>query len=136
MIGVNTNLLSDTLNVVQIAQETALRRGKDTQANRMQPVVDKLRSILTKERSAAPVEPSGVLKESSFQTLMALKEKQVDGQISTNMPVEEKQNIVTALSSGGMSETDIAKQLGIARDEVRMIVNLSEMNANSWRQYD
>jgi hypothetical protein len=136
VIGVNTNLLSDTLNVVQIAHETALRKGNSTQANRMEPVVEKLRSILTKERSSAPVETSGVLKESSFQTLMALKEKQVNGQISSTIPIEEKQSIVTALASGGMSETDIAKQLGIARDEVRMIVNLSEMNSNSWRQYD
>lgn len=129
MIGVNTNLLSDTLHVVQIAQETALRRGNNTTANRMQPVVEKLRSILTKERSAAPMEPSGVLKESSFKTLMALKEKQLDGQVSSSLPVEEKQRIVTALASGGMGEMDIAKQLGIAREEVRMIVNLSEMNS-------
>jgi hypothetical protein len=129
VIGVNTNLLSDTLHVMQIAQETALRRGKDSTATRMEPVVEKLRSILTKERSAAPVEPSSVLKESSFKTLMKLKEKQFDGQVSSSIPVEEKQKIVTALASGGMGETDIAKQLGIARDEVRMIVNLSEMNS-------
>jgi DNA-binding NarL/FixJ family response regulator len=133
MIGINSNLLSDTLNVVQIAQETALRRGNDVQANKMQPVVDKLRSILTQERSAAPIEPSSEMKESSFKTLMALKEQQVDGTISSNMPVEEKHKIVTALASGGMSETDIAKQLGVARDEVRMIVNLSEMNSTTWR---
>jgi transcription initiation factor IIE alpha subunit len=133
MIGINTNLLSDTLNVVQIAQETSLRRGNEVQANKMQPVVDKLRSILTKERSAAPIEPSSELKESSFKTLMALKEQNLDGLISSKMPVEEKHQIVTALASGGMSETDIAKQLGVARDEVRMIVNLSEMNSTTWR---
>ncbi|MBI9047898.1 MAG: hypothetical protein JEZ00_00645 [Anaerolineaceae bacterium] len=129
MIGINTNLLSDTLNVVQIAQETALRRGNDLQADRMQPVVEKLRSILTKERSAAPIEPSSEMKESSFKTLMSLKEQQVDGNVSSTIPMEEKQRIVTALSAGGMGETDIAKQLGVARDEVRMIVNLSEMNS-------
>jgi transcription initiation factor IIE alpha subunit len=133
MIGVNTNLLSDTLHVVQIAQETAIRRGKDATADRMQPVVEKLRSLLTKERSAAPIEPSGVLKESSFKTLMTLKEKQLDGQVSSSIPVEEKHRIVNALASGGMGETDIAKQLGIARDEVRMIVNLSEMSSTIWR---
>ena len=133
MIGINTNLLSDTLNVVQIAQETALRRGNDAQANKMQPVVDKLRSILTKERSAAPIEPSSEMKESSFKTLMSLKEQQLDGTVSSSIPVEEKHKIVNALASGGMSETDIAKQLGVARDEVRMIVNLSEMNSTTWR---
>jgi transcription initiation factor IIE alpha subunit len=133
VIGINTNLLSDTLNVVQIAQETALRRGNEAQANKMQPVVEKLRSILTKERSAAPIEPSSELKESSFKTLMSLKEQQLDGTITSNIPVEEKHKIVNALASGGMSETDIAKQLGVARDEVRMIVNLSEMSPTTWR---
>jgi DNA-binding NarL/FixJ family response regulator len=133
VIGINTNLLSDTLNVVQIAQETALRKGNEVQANKMQPVVDKLRSILTQERSAAPIEPSSVMKESSFRTLMSLKEQKQDGNISSNLPVEEKHKIVSALASGGMSETDIAKQLGVARDEVRMIVNLSEMNSTTWR---
>lgn len=133
MIGINTNLLSDTLNVVQIAQETALRKGNEVQANKMQPVVEKLRSILTQERSAAPIEPSSEMKESSFRTLMSLNKQKQDGKISSNLPVEEKHKIVSALASGGMSETDIAKQLGVARDEVRMIVNLSEMNSTTWR---
>ena len=98
MIGVNTNLLSDTLNVVQIAQETALRRGNDSQANRMQPVVDKLRSILTKERSNVSSEPSGILKESSFQTLMALKEKQVDGEITSTIPAAPSNRLIVPLT--------------------------------------
>ena len=54
MSKISSSLLTDTLNVVALARETALARGVKDQADRLTPVVDGLRTVATAARRAQP----------------------------------------------------------------------------------
>lgn len=46
MIRISSDLLADTLNLVQLARETALARGNQDQAKRLNPVVSQLNNLV------------------------------------------------------------------------------------------
>jgi len=129
MNTIGPNLLSDTLNLVQLARETARQKGSQNQADKLSPVVDQLRTLVNNERESKPAKPTGVMAGSDFQTLLSVSQKKSTS--STNsVSSQERNQMVNALSAGGMSDIDVAKQLGMTRDEVRMILNLSNMGTN------
>ncbi len=124
---INPGLLHDTLNLVQLARESALVQGKETQANKLTPVVDDLKNIVkTSGQSKPPAVPNGVLAQSDFQKLLdAAKTVPGNQRVSNTTNVAERNQMVRAMSASNMLEMDIAKQLGMTREEVRMITSLS-----------
>lgn len=121
MTRINSDLLSDTLTVITLARETALARGSQAQADRLKPVVDQLRDIAaTRAAPAQPAAPSGVLKTDEFQNLLAAAQT---APLKTNAaPAVDRRQVAAAMASGGMGEVDIARQLGLTREEVRMML--------------
>ncbi len=126
MSRITSDLLSDTLSVIALARETALARGRQAQADRLAPVVEQLRDIAA-AREAAPAAPSGALKTEEFQTLLAAAQGAplaAGAAPAAGTPAVERGQVAAAMSAGGMGEVDIARQLGVTRDEVRMMLAL------------
>jgi len=124
MSTITVSLLNDTLNVVALARETALARGGQDQANRLTPVVDGLRSAATAARQPGPpspaaAQPSGVLAQADFQSLLAAAQKAP----LTSPASADRGTVAAAMAAGGMGEVDIARQLGISREEVRLMLS-------------
>lgn len=133
MNRINPSMLNDTLNLVQLARETALAGGKAEQARRLSPVVDDLRSLVSQSREAQPAKTtnasaSGLMAQSDFRTLLAATSKQAAHPAAvpatSSASGAERNQIISAMSAGGMSDLDIARQMGIAREEVQMILSI------------
>jgi hypothetical protein len=126
MEKIQNNLLNDTYNLVQLARETARLRGSQQQAEKLSPVVDQLKSLITQQRSAVQTQPSGILAQDDFQSLINIKK----GSSSNGMTdAKERNQVIKAMASGGMNDVDIARQMGITRDEIRMVINLANSNS-------
>ena len=130
-------LLNDTLNLVTLAREAALAQGRQTQATRLSPVVDGLRSLAsgatpaawptTAASGATPAAtshgatPVGPLASPGFRTLLAAAQSApLTG--STASSAVDRGLVASAMSAGGMPEVDIARQLGVSREEVRLML--------------
>jgi transcriptional regulator with GAF, ATPase, and Fis domain len=124
---INPGLLHDTLNLVQLARESALVQGKDKQANKFTPVVDDLKSMVqTSDQEKPPTTYSGILGQSDFKKLLdAAKTVSSNQGGSKTTNVAERNQMVRAMAGSNMLEVDIARQLGMTREEVRMITSLS-----------
>jgi hypothetical protein len=126
MEKIQNNLLSDTYNLVQLARETARIRGSQQQAEKLSPVVDQLKNLVTQQREAVTVKPSGILAQDDFQSLMAVKKNSSSNSLTD---AKERNQAITAMASGGMKDVDISRQLGMPRDEIRMVINLANSNS-------
>jgi transcriptional regulator with GAF, ATPase, and Fis domain len=120
-------LLHDTLNLVQLARESALVQGKAKQADKLTPVVDDLKNMIqTSDQLKPPSASGGVLMQSDFRKLLdAAKTVTSNSRISTATNIAERNQMVRAMAGSNMLEVDIARQLGMTREEVRMITSLS-----------
>jgi hypothetical protein len=130
---ISPTLLNDTLNLVQLARETALAQGKDAQAQRLSPVVKDLRSAVNTSRepqgrTQQTSAPSGMMAQSDFKTLLeAAKKTPSPAKPAQSVNSVERNQMVTAMSAGNMSDVDIARQLGMTREEVHMVLSVSHM---------
>jgi hypothetical protein len=125
MSGLTPILLNDTLNVVALARETALARGLQDQADRLSPVVDGLRTVAVAARDSRPaLAPSGPLAGDDFRALLeaAQAPRAEPADDSTSL---DRSHVAVAMAAGGMNEIEIARQLGVARDEVRLMISLN-----------
>ena len=124
-------LLSDTLNMVTLARETALVLGKENQAKKLTPVVEELRTaVSTAKNPSMSSEPSGILAQSDFQTLLSAAQKTTPTE--RNIPsigISERNMIVKAMAEGSMPDVDIARQLGMTRDEVNLVLNIGKASS-------
>jgi hypothetical protein len=120
-------LLHDTLNLVQLARESALIQGKAKQANKLTPVLDDLKNMIqTSDQTKPPTASGGILRQSDFKALLdAAKTVNNNQRISTTTNIAERNQMVRAMSGSNMLDVDIARQLGMTREEVRMITSLS-----------
>lgn len=126
MPKITPNLLNDTLSLIQIARETALAKGSQDQAERLKPVVDGLRSAVQTSQDQNNVQPvSKVMAQDDFQALLAATSSRPSNPVGTMSSLERNQ-VVTAMQGGGMSDAEIARQVGMTREEVRMILSLNQ----------
>jgi hypothetical protein len=129
---ISPSLLNDTLNLVQLARETARIRGNQGKADKLNPVVEQLRTLVNND-SGSDVQPSqGIMAQPDFQALISASQKK-DTVTSTTKTVEERSQTVNAMASGGMNDLEIARQLGMTREEVRMVLNIANIGLNSRR---
>ncbi|HEC61852.1 MAG TPA: hypothetical protein ENI27_06310 [bacterium] len=131
MTNITPVLLSDTLILIQLAQETARVQGQQEQAERLTPVVDGLRTLVSKARESTSLAPAaGLMAQDDFQTLLAAVQAQpqnasaIPAQLESSMT--DRTQIVQAMSAGGMADVDIARQMGTTRDEVRLILSIGQ----------
>lgn len=126
-------LLNDTLNLVSLARETALVMGKNTQAQKLTPVVEELRSVVsTSQKPSTSSEPTGVMAQSDFQTLLSAAKNTTPAERSIpTLAIGERNMIVKAMAEGNMPDVDIARQLGMTRDEVRLVINIGKATSTN-----
>jgi hypothetical protein len=133
---ISSDLLNDTFHLIQLARETARSQGKAEQAERLAPIVDNLRTLVSEARetkTSIPTtasSPSGLLAQDDFRTLLsAIQGRSLDGPTSLTpgsfaSPLE-RNGLILAMAAGGMSEVDIARQNGMTRDEVQLILSVN-----------
>ena len=128
MTSINNTVLTDTLNLVQLARETALAKGKQEQAKRLSPVVDELKTLAAKPNNPLPQATSAVMAQSDFGTLLSVAKQSPaqSAQPAQSMAGNDRNRMVLAMANGNMAEKDIARQLGMTTDEVRMIVTANQ----------
>lgn len=122
---INNGLLTDTLNLVQLARESALARGKQEQAQRLSPVVDELKSLAAGSRGSAAPAAGGVTASGDFRALLAASAQPAGPPTAPGLMSSDRNRMVLAMASGNMKEIDIARQLGMTLDEVRTVVSVS-----------
>jgi len=132
MEKINNSLLNDTLKLMQLAREAARQRGVKDQANQLDPVIDRLQTLANPGSEKTEERPAGVLAQSDFKLLMQVVNNEQTNQ-SPIQNLQERNKMVNSMSAGGMSELDIAKYLGITRDEVRTILNISNSSLRDRR---
>lgn len=130
MIGIssgNSKLLNNTLTLVHLARETAIAHGRTGQAERLSPIVDDLkRAVEIDKAPAKPPSPvSGTMTQQDFRKLLSViqSSQQKETPFGATSP-SDRNRIVIAMAAGGMQEVDIARQMGISRDEVRTLLQI------------
>jgi hypothetical protein len=129
--------LEDTLYLIQMMRETALSKGQNAQANRLTPVESEIRGLVTNNRQSNPASTptpppaSGILGQSDFQKLLEVSQNRAPGAqpVSSTHAVLERNRMIQAMSAANMSEIDIARQFGVTRDEVSLILSVQQKGA-------
>lgn len=119
MTRITDGLLRDTLSLVALAREAALARGDQERANRLEPVERGLHSLVTRSQSPAGSRPHGLLAEEGFRALLQVAQAERSAGLSGG---EDRRSLAAAMAAGGMSEVDIARHLGVTREEVRLLL--------------
>lgn len=123
--------LEDSLYVLQLARETALARNRQAQAERMNPVVEQMRGLVANANQSPTTAPStGVMGQSDFKALLNVAASRTNEERATEATssVAERNRLVGAMAQANMSEVDIARQFGMSREEVRLILNVQQRN--------
>lgn len=133
MNRITPDLLTNTLNLIQLARETAAARGNAEQAERLAPVADNLRELVTSEQrsaSDAPAPTGGVTGQADFQFLMNASRARPASPASPAAAHMERTQVVSAMASAGMNLMDIARQMGMTHDEVRLILDVTQKSSS------
>lgn len=143
MTPISNSLLNDTLTLAALARETALARGSQAQAEKLDPVVKGLRQLVVAAQSAEAGQPAatatgpalppaaGLLAGDDFQALLAARVGAAPG--PTPDSVADRLQAARAMLSGGMSEVDIARSLGITREELQMLASADRHTQSALR---
>lgn len=132
MSRISPTLLNDTYTLVALARQAALERGMQNQAEQLAPVEKQLRTLASDAReSLPPVSGPSVGGQTDFQALLNAARKPAEGEAAqaasavSNTFNQDRNQIVTAMASGGMPDVEIARQLGVSREEVRLVLSLN-----------
>lgn len=123
MIG-NRSLMNDTLHLMQLAQETARRSGNMQQADKLDPVVNQFKELINREMESASMDAASGDASTSFHKILSTSNG-VQNQRNAQLSLNDRNRMITSLSEGGMSDVQIARELNITRDEVRLVINLA-----------
>jgi hypothetical protein len=129
MIEIPRISLVDTFNVIQLARETALAKGAQDQAKRLTPVVEGMHSLVTQSpaTSTTPGANSGVMGQDDFRQLLNVAQSKSTTLSGNNTQrVVERNQMIQSMAAANMSELDIARQLGISREEVGLVLSMNE----------
>jgi hypothetical protein len=149
MSNVSRVSLDDTLHLIQLMRETALAKGRNAQANRLEPVMEEMRGLAKSSQPAQEVKPAaqpvaqpvtspaaGILGQSDFRKLLEVSRtgqqakpeaaRAVDPSSAPNSLAStlERNRLISAMSAANMSDVEIARQFGVSRDEVRLVLNV------------
>ena len=121
--------LEDSLYVLQLAREAALAKNRQTQANRMNPVVDEMRGLVANSYQTQSTSPaSGVMGQSDFKALLNVAQSRTSppATVASTTSVMERNRLIGAMSEANMSDVDIARQFSVSREEVQLILSVQQ----------
>lgn len=138
MTRISSVLLDDTLKLIQLARETARIQGQSNQAEQLKPLVEQLKTLTSDAReikSTNPTPPSGgMLQQNDFKTLLSKIQNNppspTPAMSGISQQTGERNHMVIAMASGGMSHLDIARQMGMTLEEVNNIITLHAKKDN------
>jgi hypothetical protein len=128
--------LEDSLYVLQLARETALAKNHQAQAQRMMPVVEEMRGLVTNSYQAQTTAPTtGVMGQSDFKTLLDVARTRTNqpATADSTSSVIDRNRLIGAMSEANMSDIDIARQFSMSREEVQLILNVQQKTRNYGR---
>lgn len=121
--------LEDSLYVLQLAREAALAKNRQAQANRMNPVVEEMRGLVANSYQAPGAAPStGVMGQSDFKTLLNVAQSRPSqpSPVNSMQSVLERNRMIGAMAEANMSDTEIARQFSMSREEVQLILSAQQ----------
>jgi hypothetical protein len=129
--------LEDTLYLIQLMRETALSQGEKARANRLTPVESEIRGLVSTSRQTQPAPTpaaapaSGIMGQSDFKKLLEVTQSRTTGAqpVSTTNAALERNRMIQAMAEANMSEIDIARQFGVTRDEVSLVLSVQQKGA-------
>jgi hypothetical protein len=128
--------LFDTINVIQLARETALAKGNEAQAKRLVPVVNGLQQLVTQSQTVTskPSPDSGIVGREDFSNILNAVQSTSSSNFSLpSQNVVERNQMIQSMAAADMTDLEIAKQMGMSREEVNLIVSVSE-RSNSGKE--
>ncbi len=124
MANISSQMLHNTLQVLSLARQTAIDQGKAQEADQIAPVENRLRHLVDQSAEVdRPEAAAPLLKNSDFQHLLEVKRQA--GPSHPTGGEQDRNQIIQSMASAGMSEMEIARQMGMTSEEVEMIVKLS-----------
>jgi hypothetical protein len=141
--------LEDTLYLIQLMRETALSQGEKARASRLTPVESEIRGLVSTSRQAqptptaapasgtipamgtTPAPASGIMGQSDFKKLLEVTQTRNSGAqpVSSTNAALERNRMIQAMAAANMSEIDIARQFGVTRDEVSLVLSAQTKGA-------
>jgi hypothetical protein len=156
MSSINRVSLDDTLNLLQLVRESALARSRQAQAGgekqltdkmnglagRLEPVMRGVKNLAETARTGDPMPApaAGILGQSDFQKLLEARKTASVQQVQKNESVPaaasltstlERNRMIAAMASASMNEVEIARQFGMSREEVRLVLNVQQKSVSS-----
>jgi hypothetical protein len=125
--------LEDSLYVLQLAREAALAKNRQTQANRMNPVVEEIRGLVVNSyQSQSTPSANGLMGQSDFKALLDVARSRTSQPASADSVTSamERNRLIGAMSEANMSDVDIARQFSMSREEVQLILSAQQKSRN------
>ncbi|MEW6178954.1 MAG: hypothetical protein AB1522_03390 [Chloroflexota bacterium] len=131
--------LEDTYTLLQLMRETALVKGRQAQAEKLNPVAEQMRSLVQNTRktgqpaAAVNPQPAGILAQADFQQLLEVSKSRPATQLPPSPAGDptERNRMIAAMAAAQMSEVDIARQMGMTREEVRLVLSVQQRNVSA-----
>ncbi len=136
---IRPGLLNDTYQLVQLARESALAQGKQAQVDKLSPVVQDLKSLVNNTQETQPVTApthpdkivqspapaTGMMGQSDFQELLnAAQTAPAYQNMASSTGIAERNQMVRSMAAGNMLDVEIARSMGISREEVHLILSI------------
>lgn len=123
--------LIDTLNLIQLARETALARGADEQADRLKPLVNGMQNLVSQSRQNTPKAHPGIMGQEDFKKMLETAQSKPVAQ-ATDYPqyVAERNQLIQSMAAADMTDLEIARQMQMTREEVNLVLSISERGTN------
>ena len=130
--------LVDTVNVIQLARETALAKGNEAQAKRLVPVVNGLQQLVSQSQTVTnkPSPDSGIVGNADFTNILnAVQSTTTSSGFSLpSQNVVERNQMIQSMAAANMTDLEIAKQMGMSREEVNLIVSVNDRSSNTGKE--
>ena len=129
MTNISRVSLEDSLYVLQLARETALAQNRQTQANRMGPLVEQMRGLVANPPQTTTPPSTGEMGQTDFKTLLGIsqaKASQTPSIIESTSSALERNRLIGAMSEANMSDVDIARQFSMSREEVQLVLSFQQ----------
>ncbi len=138
---IDSNLLNDTLNVVQLARQAALAKGNKERVSALEAIADSLQQVAASSLSENSNQATGKsslsaaeVKNRAFKSLLKTVQEGSKKNTSNSAAAidiftpevrsNERNQIIAAMADAGMSDVEIARQFGITRAEVHAVLSL------------
>jgi hypothetical protein len=112
-------MLNDTLYLFSMARETARLQGSTAQVDRLTPVVEGLREIVSSTKTSQSEVSNSSMNQDGIRELLTFLQGS-NAEAGRHEP-ENRSVMISAMLAGGMPEIEVARQLGVSHEEVRII---------------